>query len=268
MVNERLKLVAADIIDPAQVGFMQGRFIGEYITGTLDLIQYAHIYDIPAILIAVDFHKAFDVIKRNSLYYLLHNMNIGKSFIHYNKLVYTDIRCTVVNSGWSGNYFNPTRGLFQGICSAPLLYNIVSQALLRKILNDSSIEGVLVCNTFTDETRTQTAKFYADDSLLSVKRNEKNVQAVFQILDKFYIFVGLSINCDKNTIVRIGSLCHSKAIFYMQKKLAWSDGVFTLLGVQINIHDLHDISCYQTVAKKMYTVLDSRVHQHCNIITP
>ena len=64
---------------------------------------------------------------------------------------------------------------------------------------------------FTNETITHTAKFYTDDSLLSVMGNEKNFQAVFQVLDEFYTFVGLSINYDKTTIVRIGSLRHSKA---------------------------------------------------------
>ena len=171
-------MVATDIIDPAQVEFMQDRFIGENIIGTLDVIEYAHIYDITAALIAVNFHETFDVIERNSLYYLLHNMNFSESFIKHIKLLYTDIRCTVVNSRWSDNYFNPTKGLFQGTCSAPLLYNFVSQALLCKILSDSSIQGVPVCNMFTNETRTQTAKFYADDSLLSVMGNEKNFQAV------------------------------------------------------------------------------------------
>ena len=126
MVNKKLKLVAAGIIDPAQVGFMEGKFIGENIIGTLDLIEYACIYDIPAALIAVDFYKAFNVIVRNSLYYLLHDMNFSNSFIQHIKLLYTDIRCTVVNSGWSGKYFNPTRGLFQGTCLLALLYNIVS----------------------------------------------------------------------------------------------------------------------------------------------
>ena len=105
------------------------------------------IHDIPAALIAIDFHKAFDVMERNSLYYLLHYMNFGKSVIQHIKLLYY-IRCTVVNPGWSGKYFNPTRGLFQGTCSAPLLYNIVSQAVLCKILNNSSIQSISVCNTF------------------------------------------------------------------------------------------------------------------------
>ena len=146
-----------------------------------------------------------------------------------------------MNSGWSGKYFKPTRGLFHDTCSALLLYNIVSQALLCKILNNSSIQGVSVCNMFTNETRTQTAKFYTCDSLLSVMGNERNLQAVFQVLDELYTFMGFSINYDKTTIVRIGSLHHRKAIFYTQKKLAWSDGVFTLLGVKINTHDLHDI---------------------------
>ena len=224
MVNKRLKLVAVDIIDQAQVGFMQDRFIGENVIGTLDLNEYACIYDIPAALIAVNFHNAFDVIKRNSLYYLLHNMNFAKSFIQHIKLLYTDIRYTVVNSGWSGNYFNSTRGLFQCTCSAPLFYNIVSQPLLCKLLNDCSIQGLPAHNMFTDETRNQTAKFYVDDSLLSVMGNEKNFQAVFQVLDEFYTFVWLSINYDKTTIVRIGSLCHSKAILYTLEKLAWYIG--------------------------------------------
>ena len=33
MVNKKCKLVAADIIHPAQVGFMQGRYIGEILLG-------------------------------------------------------------------------------------------------------------------------------------------------------------------------------------------------------------------------------------------
>ena len=125
----------------------------------------------------------------------------------------------------------------------------MSQVLLCKILNNSSIQGISVCNTFTSKTRIQTAKFCADVSLLSVMGNKKNPQAVFQVLDEFYTFVGISINYDKTTIVRIGSLHHSKPIFCTQNKLAWFDGVFTLLGVKNNIYDLHDISCYQCVSK-------------------
>ena len=143
MIKERLRLVAGNIIDAAQVGFMQDRLIGENIIGTLDLIEYAHIHDIPAALIAIDFHKAFDVIERNSLYYLLLLITLHEHLVNL-----------LFNSGWSRKYFIPTRGLFQGTCSAPLLYNIVSQALLCKILNNSSIQGVSVCNTFTGKTRT------------------------------------------------------------------------------------------------------------------
>ena len=133
MVNKRFRLVVADIIDPAQVGFMQDRFIDENIIGTHDLIQYEHIHIIPAAPIAIDFYNAFDVIKRNSLYHLLCYMNFDKSFIQHIKLLYTDIRYTVVNSGWYGKYVNPTKWLFQGTCSALLLYNIVSQALLCQV---------------------------------------------------------------------------------------------------------------------------------------
>ena len=88
-------------------GFMQGRFISGNIIGTLDLIEYACIYDIPAVLIAVDFHKAFDVIKRNSLYYLLHNMSFGESFIQHIKLLYTVLGALLWILDGLGNTLTP-----------------------------------------------------------------------------------------------------------------------------------------------------------------
>ena len=56
----RLKKVIPSLINDNQTGFLKGRFIGENIRFTLDCIDYCKKFNIPGLLLLVDFEKAFD----------------------------------------------------------------------------------------------------------------------------------------------------------------------------------------------------------------
>ena len=57
---ERLTPVQDNLISPCQSGFVKGRNIGECTMLMYDLIYYKEKYQIPGLLMLIDFEKAFD----------------------------------------------------------------------------------------------------------------------------------------------------------------------------------------------------------------
>ena len=62
VLAERLQKVIHDIISPTQTSYIKKRFIGDNVRLTTDLIDYSEMYNIPCILLSLDFEKAFDSI--------------------------------------------------------------------------------------------------------------------------------------------------------------------------------------------------------------
>ena len=61
-IAERIKPVLSSIIHPDQKGFVAGRYIGEAVRTTYDIIQYAKDNNLPGLLLTVNFEKAYDSI--------------------------------------------------------------------------------------------------------------------------------------------------------------------------------------------------------------
>ena len=61
----RLNTVLPKLINPMQTGFMKGRSIGENMIKLTNLIDHCNKNKIGAILITIDFEKAFDRVERN-----------------------------------------------------------------------------------------------------------------------------------------------------------------------------------------------------------
>ena len=56
----RIVKVLPEIIHSNQTGYVSGRYIGEAARSILDIMDYAKTYDIPGLLLFIDFEKAFD----------------------------------------------------------------------------------------------------------------------------------------------------------------------------------------------------------------
>ena len=51
--------VVLSVISSDQSGYLKGRFIGNYITSILDILDYSSVFNIEEIVVFVDFEKAF-----------------------------------------------------------------------------------------------------------------------------------------------------------------------------------------------------------------
>ena len=59
-IANRLKTVLPSLINNDQTGFLSGRYIGENIRTLYDLMAHTEKHNIPALLLLIDFEKAFD----------------------------------------------------------------------------------------------------------------------------------------------------------------------------------------------------------------
>ena len=110
VLARRLEKVIDHIIHPNQSGFIKGRFIGEGIRFVEDLIEYSDNYYKNGILLQLDFEKAFDSIEWDFMLRVVKKFGFGPDFINWIKLCYTDISSTVINAGFTSQWFTLSRG--------------------------------------------------------------------------------------------------------------------------------------------------------------
>ena len=130
VIATRIKRVLPKIIHRDQTGFLSERYIGENINRLLNIIDYTEKQNIKAILIFIDFEKAFDSIDWQFIIKTLEYFNFGNKIIHWVKILYTNVSAMVQNNGWLSESFNLSRGVRQGCPLSPYLFTLCVELLV------------------------------------------------------------------------------------------------------------------------------------------
>ena len=152
-----------DIINPDQVGYLKGRFIGENIRTVKDIMDYTQYFKMSGLIALIDFQKAFDTVNWSFLIKCLNSFNFGDKFISTVKMLYSDIESCVTNNGKSSTFFRLHRGIRQECCLSALLFIIVVELLAISIRANNSIKGLIINNI------TYKISQLADDATLFTK---------------------------------------------------------------------------------------------------
>ena len=139
---KRLEKVLPEVINFNQNAFVKGRTIFDSARTIDDVIEYARYKDIPGILVAIDFEKAFDSLNLIQFFILrvLHAFNFGPSFIQWIRVLYNNASSCVMNNGFTTGPFAP-RGVRQGDPHPPYLFIIALETLATKTREDDGIKG-------------------------------------------------------------------------------------------------------------------------------
>ena len=232
-IANRIKSCLQNIIHSDQTGFMKNRFIGENIVKILNIIEIAENEQIPALIMAVDFEKAFDHLEWHFIIKSLELFNFSPTIIQWVETLYKNISSCVGNNGWFSDFFPLSRGVRQGCPLSPYLFIICTELMAISVRSNPQIKGVRVNG---EETKLSQ---FADDTTFILLYDADTLNAVIQTLDSFHNCSGLKINYEKTELLRIGSMKHSLAKLYTQKDLKWTDGTILLLGIKI-CHDLDE----------------------------
>ena len=227
-IANRLKGSLEEIIHSDQTAFLKGRDISQNVRRICDVMEFSRIKNLAAVIILLDFEKAFDRVDYDCLYKSFEYFGYGKKFIEYIRLMFTNFELCTINAGHFSEYFVPTRGLFQGNPLGPYAFLIMMEVLAIQLRNNPKIEGISVNGLKNIVTQ------FADDLSLFMRFSQSSWEELIKVLDKFQGNSGMKINYDKTTVYRIGSLAKSNAKFYAAKKLKWTNEPVNVLGIWID----------------------------------
>ena len=99
VIATRIVKVLPEIIHSNQTGYVSGRYIGEAARSILDIMDYTKTYDIPGLLLFIDFEKAFDSLEWNFMFKCLEVFGFGPSLIRWVETFYNNITSCIINNG-------------------------------------------------------------------------------------------------------------------------------------------------------------------------
>lgn len=193
-LSTRLKPILTYLIHEDQAGFLQNRNISHSIRNVLDVIQYTKSNKIQALMVSLDWEKAFDRVSRDSIDRTSHYFYFGPNFRSAIQTLFTNSRSCVVNNGHKTPFFDSLSGIKQGCNTSPLIFDIQEELLSILIRENSKIKGIPILEREHKITQ------FADDTNLFLKFEKETIMELENTLEAFEEATCMRINCDKTCV--------------------------------------------------------------------
>jgi hypothetical protein len=203
VVANRLSPVAHMIIAPSQNASIKGHLILDGALSLHEIIHEIKTRNLEAILLKIDFEKAYDRVNWQFLREVLIIIGFDSSFVHRIMQLVSGGQTAISINGVVGPYFRNKRGVRQGDPISPLLFDLVVDALaliLKKSNNAGHIKGV-ISNLLP---RGITHLKYVDNTMIFVEKNDISIANLKFILICFELLSGLKINFHKSEVIVMG----------------------------------------------------------------
>ena len=235
-IANRMKSVLPDLISLDQTGFLPNRYIGDNIRLIYDIIEHLTSFDLPGILLILDFEKAFDSLDWSFLQKTLVAFGFQNDMCNWIKVFYTNIKSTISVNGQISNWFKISRGCRQGDPISPYLFILCVEIMSLMIKKNDRIKGIVINNIESKITQS------ADDSELVLDGNRESFEETFSTLDKFSKASGLKLNVSKTNAIWLGSQRNNQLKFMPHLDIKWNPSKFKILGIWFS-NDL--VNCFE-----------------------
>ena len=191
VIAERIRPTLDTIIHGDQKGFVAGRYIGEAIRSTYDIMQWANENHRVGLILLIDFEKAYDSVSFAYIEKCLNFFNFGESIISWVSLLLNNFVSVINLCGNISNRFDINRGCRQGDPIASFLFIICIEILAHKLRSDKDVKGFRIGNAW------HTLETYADDCSIFLNPSDDNLRSAINILSNFFKLSGLKISATK-----------------------------------------------------------------------
>ena len=198
-ISNRLKEVLPYIISEDQTCSIEGRSISDNIHLLRNVFDYVESKNIGLILLGLDQLKAFDRVEYRWLMKVLECFGFGPQFLQWVKVLYTNLRASVIINGHISEDFKYTRGVRQGDPFSPLLYVLCIEPFANRVRLDPDINGLKL----PGQDRYSKIIQYADDSNLTLT-NTYSVQRTLTLYNIYERASGSARNTDKCFAIWLG----------------------------------------------------------------
>ncbi len=222
----RLQKVLKSVIHDDQTGYIKDRYIGTNARLIEDYFEHCQNFDIPGILLFLDFEKAFDSVEWNFMLSVLDKFNFGEGFKKWVKILYNKPIISIKNNGWFSKDIKLHRGVRQGCPLSALLFVLTVEIMAIKIRQNKNIHGFQCRN---QEIKTS---MYADDTSLLLSDLD-SLKIAVDTVKEFSTVAGPKLNVEKTEGILLGPLKDSLADYY---DIKFTNDAVRCLGIYIG-HD-------------------------------
>jgi len=174
-ITRRLEKVIDKVIGRNQKAYSSKKNITSVLLNVINMIHSTQKEKKSALIIAIDFRKAFDSINHSFIDTCLKTLNFGESFRKWVQLFFTNRETYLMMNGFMEEKNFLQQGVPQGDILSPLIFILVVEFLLLKIGYTKTIKGVFFPH---GEAR---AEAYADDTTIGISRSPENLRNLFII---------------------------------------------------------------------------------------
>ena len=205
LLLHRIRPVLENILRDNQNGFREKRSTAAQIFTLRRITEGVKRKQIPAVIIFVDFSKAFDSIDRSKMEQILEAYGIPNKIIKAIMIMYKNTRAFVRSPDGDTEIFDIIAGVSQEGTLAPYLFIIVLDYVLRNLDQNKNLGftlGKQLSRRYPGEMLTDTD--FADDlALLSDKIG--NTENLLNILETAAASVGLYMNATKTKFIAVNT---------------------------------------------------------------
>lgn len=274
IIYQRLQPHLEPFLLGTQNGFRGGRSCAEHILTLRRLIEECETRSkLGAVLIFVDFAKAFDSIDRDVLFDILTAYGVPRKLIDVIKAIYSYSRSCVLACDATSSEFTTSCGVLQGCTLSPYLFITVLDYVLRSTV-ESSFEGLeIVPRKSSRHPRVLLNHLAFADDVVLIASSMDQAQNMFAKLENVGAKVGLQINYSKTKIMKIGYISDD---IRCDKTLIGMDGCSTINQVEEFCYlGSHLRSCARDFASrralafdalnKLWRVWKSNISRECRV---
>ena len=172
-----------------QAGSRKNRLTTDHLFTIRQIIQKCNEYDIDLHTMFIDFKKAYDSIKHEYIWRALEELGLSQKFIRLVKVTLYGANAKVKFCGTTSSSFPVNVGLRQGDGLSVLLFNLVLEHVMRKVLTRDQMKRTIYTSKFQ-------ALAYADD-IAFLARSISDLKILLLNLIKHANEAGLQINEEK-----------------------------------------------------------------------
>ena len=215
VIANRLKPHLQCIISKNQSGFIKRQRIDKGTRMVYDIMSYAKKFNIPGLLLLIDFQKVFDSVSWQFLYKVLEIFGFDEQFTSWVKLFNNDIVAYIIQCEILSKPISIQRGCRQGDSIVPYLFILVAEILTLLIEYNPDITGINV-----GQTQIKLSQF-GDDTTILLDGSEKSSQATLNTFEIYGNLSGLKINREKTKLIWIGSMKKSPSKLNVNQEMCW-----------------------------------------------
>ncbi|CAN6553756.1 unnamed protein product [Malus baccata var. baccata] len=202
VLANRLKVVMPNIISPSQNAFVEGRQIHDNIGIAHEMFHFLKgrkaksKYELG---IKLDMQKAYDRVEWDFLAAVMEKMGFCTRWRQLIMGCVSSVQSAILLNGQPGKCFAPSRGIRQGDPLSPFLFLLVGEVfscLIQNAVQKKLLDGVQLGVSGPVISYI----FFADDTLLFLKADDKNCRNLVDLINKYCEASGQLVNFQKSSV--------------------------------------------------------------------